>query len=145
MVNLLNDYLRKTFGCKVYKLALNGGFSCPNRDGTLDTRGCIFCSEGGSGEFTPDPSMSITDQIENAKGRVAEKIKDGKYIAYFQAFTGTYAPAERLKSIYMEAIEYPDIVWRTRYYWVGYFVERGFSVKLHKNDNRVDFIRISWE
>ncbi|MBR3581737.1 MAG: TIGR01212 family radical SAM protein [Lachnospiraceae bacterium] len=109
-MTLLNDYLKKTFGCKVYKIALNGGFTCPNRDGTLDTRGCIFCSKGGSGEFAEAPSLSITEQIERGKLRVAGKIKDGKYIAYFQAFTGTYAPVERLEKLYMEAINHPDVV-----------------------------------
>lgn len=109
-MTLLNDHLKKTFGCKVYKIALNGGFTCPNRDGKLDTRGCIFCSEGGSGEFAEKPSLSITEQIENGKQRVAGKIKDGKYIAYFQAFTGTYAPIECLEKLYLEAINHPDIV-----------------------------------
>ena len=108
-MTLLNDHLKKTFGCKVYKIALNGGFTCPNRDGTLDTRGCIFCSEGGSGEFAEAPSLSITEQIERGKQRVAGKIKDGKYIAYFQAFTGTYAPVERLEKLYMEAVNHPDV------------------------------------
>ena len=108
-MTLLNDYLKKTFGCKVYKIALNGGFTCPNRDGTLDTRGCIFCSEGGSGEFAEAPALSITEQIERGKQRVAKKIKDGKYIAYFQAFTGTYAPVERLEKLYMEAVNHPDV------------------------------------
>ena len=107
---LLNDYLRRQFGCKVYKLALNGGFTCPNRDGTLDTRGCIFCSAGGSGEFAQDPGLSIKDQIELAKQKVAGKIKDGKYIAYFQAYTGTYAPIPYLREKYLEAIKHPDIV-----------------------------------
>ena len=107
---LLNDYLRRKFGCKVYKLALNGGFTCPNRDGTIGTRGCIFCSAGGSGEFAQDPGLSIKDQIELAKQRVAGKIKDGKYIAYFQAYTGTYAPIPYLREKYLEAIKHPDIV-----------------------------------
>jgi len=104
----LNQYLRDTFGCKVYKIALNGGFTCPNRDGTLDTRGCIFCSEGGSGEFAADASKTVTQQIEEGKQRVASKIKDGKFIAYFQAFTGTYAPVEKLRRLYTEAINHPD-------------------------------------
>lgn len=108
-MTLLNDHLKKTFGCKVYKIALNGGFTCPNRDGTLDTRGCIFCSKGGSGEFAEAPALSITEQIERGKQCVAKKIKDGKYIAYFQAFTGTYAPVERLEKLYLEAINHPDI------------------------------------
>lgn len=106
----LNAYLKERFGCKVYKLALDGGFTCPNRDGTLDTRGCIFCSKGGSGDFAEDRALSITDQIENAKSRVEQKIKNGKYIAYFQAFTNTYASVDRLKAIYTEAINHPDIV-----------------------------------
>ncbi|MBR6172825.1 MAG: TIGR01212 family radical SAM protein [Eubacterium sp.] len=109
-MKLLNDYLRETFGCKVYKIALNAGFTCPNRDGTLGTGGCIFCSAGGSGEFAEDASQSITEQIEAGKARVARKIKDGKYIAYFQAYTNTYGPMERLRSLYMEAVQHPDVV-----------------------------------
>lgn len=106
----LNSYLKERFGTKVYKLAIDGGFTCPNRDGTLGTKGCIFCSAGGSGDFAEDRSLSITDQIENAKKRVEKKIKDGKYIAYFQAFTNTYAPVERLREVYTEAINHPDVV-----------------------------------
>jgi len=107
---LLNGYLRERFGCKVYKIALNGGFTCPNRDGTLGDRGCIFCSQGGSGEFAGDPKMSITQQIEEGKKRVGSKIQDGKYIAYFQAYTGTYADVGRLEELYTEAVSHPDIV-----------------------------------
>ena len=110
MVTLLNDYLRKAFGCKVYKIALNGGFTCPNRDGSIGIGGCIFCSEGGSGEFAADSSLSVTEQIEQGKKLVSAKEKDGKYIAYFQAYTGTYAPIDRLKSLYTEALNHPDIV-----------------------------------
>ena len=106
----LNNYLKERFGEKVYKIALNGGFTCPNRDGTIDTRGCIFCSKGGSGDFAESPDMTITEQIENGKKRLEKKIKNGKYIAYFQAFTNTYAPVERLRAIYEEAIKHPDIV-----------------------------------
>ena len=106
---LLNEYLRRQFGCKVYKIALNGGFTCPNRDGTVDTRGCIFCSAGGSGEFAGDVTLSIRDQIEAGKKLLSAKIKDGKYIAYFQAYTGTYADVERLRRLYTEAIEHEDI------------------------------------
>lgn len=106
----LNQYLKDTFGGKVYKIALDGGFTCPNRDGTLDTRGCIFCSGKGSGEFSENRELSITRQIENGKKRLEKKIKDGKYIAYFQAFTNTYASVQKLKKIYMEAITHPDIV-----------------------------------
>lgn len=105
-----NRYLRERFGCKVYKISINGGFTCPNRDGTLGTRGCIFCSAGGSGDFAEDPKLSITKQIENGKKRVRNKIKDGKYIAYFQAFTNTYAPVSVLREKFTEAINRPDIV-----------------------------------
>lgn len=106
----LNSYLKKRFGCKVYKLAIDGGFTCPNRDGTLGTRGCIFCSRGGSGEFAESKEKSVTQQIDDGKKRVEKKIKDGKYIAYFQAFTNTYAPLCKLRSLYTEAINHPDIV-----------------------------------
>ncbi|WP_448920523.1 TIGR01212 family radical SAM protein [Eubacterium sp.] len=106
----LNNYLKEQFGEKVYKIALNGGFTCPNRDGTIGTRGCIFCSKGGSGDFAENPDLTITEQIENGKKRLEKKIKNGKYIAYFQAFTNTYAPVERLRTIYKEAINHPDIV-----------------------------------
>lgn len=106
----LNSYLKNKFGCKVYKLAIDGGFTCPNRDGTLGTRGCIFCSRGGSGEFAESKEKSVTQQIDDGKKRVEKKIKDGKYIAYFQAFTNTYAPVCKLKLLYTEAINHPDIV-----------------------------------
>ena len=106
----LNEYLKSRFGCKVYKIAVDGGFTCPNRDGTIDSRGCIFCSAGGSGEFASDRNLSISQQIENGKRLVEKKIKDGKYIAYFQPFTNTYAPVERLRGLYMQAVEHPDIV-----------------------------------
>lgn len=105
-----NRYLRNRFGCKVYKISINGGFTCPNRDGTCGTRGCIFCSAGGSGDFAEDPRLSVTQQIEKGKARVQNKIKSGKYIAYFQAFTNTYAPVEVLRKKFTEAIEHPDIV-----------------------------------
>lgn len=105
----LNQYLRERFGRKIYKISISGGFTCPNRDGTLDTRGCIFCSAGGSGDFAEDKNLSITEQIERGKRRVAAKMPTG-YIAYFQAFTNTYAPVERLRALYSEAIEHPDIV-----------------------------------
>lgn len=105
----LNEYLHDVFGQKLYKIALDGGFTCPNRDGTTDTRGCIFCSGAGSGEFAGDRTMSIAQQIEKGKERVSGKIKDGRYIAYFQAFTNTYAPVEKLRSLYREAINHKDI------------------------------------
>lgn len=108
MYRTANDYYKQKFGCKVYKLSLDGGFTCPNRDGTLGTSGCIFCSASGSGEFA-EGGNNIAEQLEKAKQRVESKIKSGKYIAYFQSFTGTYAPVERLKNIYYEAIK-PDYI-----------------------------------
>lgn len=105
-----NKYLKDKFGQKVYKISLDGGFTCPNRDGKIDTRGCIFCSKGGSGDFAQNRNLSITEQIENGKKIVEKKIKSGRYIAYFQAFTNTYAPVEILRAKYSEAINHPDIV-----------------------------------
>ena len=105
-----NKYLKDKFGQKVYKISLDGGFTCPNRDGKAGTQGCIFCSKGGSGDFAESREMSITEQIESGKKKVEKKIKSGKYIAYFQAFTNTYAPVETLRQKYEEAINRPDIV-----------------------------------
>ena len=105
-----NKYLKDKFGQKVYKISLDGGFTCPNRDGKAGTQGCIFCSKGGSGDFAERREMSITEQIESGKKKVEKKIKSGKYIAYFQAFTNTYAPVEILRQKYEEAINHPDIV-----------------------------------
>lgn len=105
----LNSYLKDRFGCKVYKIALDGGFTCPNRDGTIGTDGCIFCSKGGSGDFAESREKSISEQIADGKKRVSKKIKGGKYIAYFQAFTNTYAPVDRLRKLYTEAMSQPDI------------------------------------
>ena len=110
MYKTLNQHYRERFGCKVYKLSLDGGFTCPNRDGSLGHGGCIFCSGRGSGDFAeggPDP---IALQLERAKSRVAAKNKNGKYIAYFQAFTSTYAPVSRLRQLYYDAIRGEDIV-----------------------------------
>ncbi len=105
----LNEHYRQRFGCKVYKLAVNAGFTCPNRDGTVGDKGCIFCSAKGSGEFTDSAEVPIKTQLENAKIRVEKKIKNGKYIAYFQSFTNTYAPIDVLKRVYTEALE-PDYI-----------------------------------
>ncbi len=100
----LSQYLQDTFGEKVYKIALDGGFTCPNRDGTLGTRGCIFCSGAGSGDFAQCRTLSITEQLARGKERLAGKYHGAKYIAYFQAFTNTYAPVERLRALYEEAM-----------------------------------------
>lgn len=110
MYRTLNDYYREKYGCKVYKLAIDAGFSCPNRDGTVGIGGCIFCSGAGSGEFAQGPCESISLQLELAKKRVAAKNKQGKYIAYFQSFTNTHAPVQRLRALYYEAIAPDDIV-----------------------------------
>lgn len=109
-INNVNDYFKELFGDKVYKISLNAGLTCPNRDGKIGTRGCIFCSEGGSGDFAPPPNLSITEQIEKGKALVANKIKTNKYIAYFQAYTNTYGSIDYLRKIYYEAINHPDIV-----------------------------------
>ena len=106
MYRTFNDYCKEKFGCKVYKLSLDAGFTCPNRDGTLGNRGCIFCT--GSGEFAEHGD--IATQLENAKARIAAKNKGGKYMAYFQAFTNTYAPVERLRSLYEAALAPGDVV-----------------------------------
>ena len=105
----VNDYLKQKYGEKVYKVSINGGFTCPNRDGTLDTRGCIFCSGLGSGDFAPEASMSVREQIEAGIRRVQAK-NPTKFIAYFQAFTNTYAPVYNLERLFTEAMEHPKIV-----------------------------------
>ena len=109
MYRTLNEYYRERFGCKVYKLAIDGGFTCPNRDGTLGSRGCIFCSGAGGGEFA-EGGGDIAAQLEHAKARVRAKTKDGRYIAYFQSFTNTYAPVEQLRPLYYAAIAPADIL-----------------------------------
>ena len=106
----LNEYLQKTFGEKVYKISLNGGMTCPNRDGALGSRGCIFCSEGGSGEFAACGMLPVKEQIEQAKRRIAQKSDCRRFIAYFQPFTNTYAPVDYLRGIFEEAIKPDEIV-----------------------------------
>ena len=105
--NRLNDRLREQYGTKVYKLALSSGCSCPNRDGRLGKRGCVFCD--GAGAFAA--AGTITDQLMQAKGRVTEKAgPEAKYIAYFQSFTNTYGPVERLRPLYTAALEPEEVV-----------------------------------
>ena len=106
--NRLNDNLKAEYGCKVYKLSLSSGCSCPNRDGVNGTRGCIFCD--GAGAFAE--AGPIPEQLENAKKRVAAKLKgrEVKYIAYFQSFTNTYGPIERLEPLYRAAMAPEDVV-----------------------------------
>lgn len=100
----LNYFLRKKFNTKVFKISLDAGFSCPNRDGTISRGGCAFCSERGSGDFAGDRSFSISRQFLDIKDMMRKKWKDGKYIAYFQAYTNTYASVEVLKKKYDEAV-----------------------------------------
>lgn len=110
MFNSFNSAMKKRFGCKIYKLSLSGGMTCPTRDGTLGTRGCIFCSVKGSGDFAAEPCEDIAEQIKNAKALVAAKAKNAKYIAYFQDYTNTYASAERLRQLFTQAIKPDDVV-----------------------------------
>lgn len=108
--NSANRFFREKFGDKVIKVALDGGFTCPNRDGTLSYGGCIFCSEKGSGDFAGDRSLDIEKQFEVSRQKMNKKWKDGKYIAYFQAFTNTYAPLEYLQKIFTKASNLTDVV-----------------------------------
>lgn len=105
----LDCYLKQTFHEKLYKLSLNGGMTCPNRDGTLGFGGCIFCSAGGSGDFAADARLPVDDQIAQAKAAVSRKFTGERYIAYFQAFTNTYAPAEQLERLFLPVIQRDDI------------------------------------
>ena len=105
----LDYFLRQTYQTKMYKISLDGGMTCPNRDGALGHRGCIFCSAGGSGDFAADRSLSITEQIEQGKSQASSKYSGNSYIAYFQAYTNTYAPVPYLQKIFTEAVRHPDI------------------------------------
>lgn len=105
-----NEYMSQRFGGKVYKLSLDGGMTCPNRDGTLSTGGCIFCSEGGSGDFAERRADSISVQIDRAKKQVERKYKGNRYVAYFQSFTNTYGDVGKMRKIFSEAIENECVV-----------------------------------
>ena len=106
----VSDYCKEKFGGKVYKISLSGGMTCPNRDGKCGTKGCIFCSSGGSGEFSADATLNITDQLKKAKELVSKKYKGDKFIAYFGSFTNTYADISYLEKIFLEAISDPQVV-----------------------------------
>ena len=109
--NTLNGFLREKFnGEKTYKISLDGGFTCPNRDGKVARGGCTFCSSSGSGDFAGNRILPITKQFHDVKDMMQKKWKDGKYIAYFQAYTNTYAPVEELRKKYDEAIEDENVV-----------------------------------
>lgn len=105
----LGSYTKEKFGTKLYKLALDGGFTCPNRDGTLGTRGCIFCSGRGSGDFAESTAEGVAAAIERAKGRVVHKNRGGGYIAYFQSYTATYAPIEKLEELFTAAVRCEEV------------------------------------
>ena len=102
--NSLSDHLKETFGAKTVKLSVNAGFTCPNRDGHISNGGCIFCSGSGSGDFAPSAELPIAQQLKLSRQRLSDKWPEAKYIAYFQAFTNTYAPAEELERKYREAL-----------------------------------------
>ena len=108
--NSLNNFLREKVGEKVFKISLDGGFSCPNRDGTISKGGCLFCSERGSGDFAGDRDFSIEKQFIDIKDMMSKKWKSGKYIAYFQAYTNTYAPVDVLRDKYNEALQQEGVV-----------------------------------
>ena len=105
----LSAYLQQKFHQKLYKVSLNAGMTCPNRDGTLGSRGCIFCSAGGSGDFAGDRTLPVTEQIDSQIAQIREKRPARKYIAYFQAYTNTYGPLSYLETVFSEAIRHPDV------------------------------------
>ena len=105
----LDSYIKETFGEKLYKISLDGGMTCPNRDGTLDTRGCIFCSAGGSGDFASDRRLVIKEQLAEGKQLVSKKYAGSSYIAYFQAYTNTYASVSYLEKIFTEAMDDEEV------------------------------------
>lgn len=108
--NNFNTYLRNIFGCRVQKITIDAGFSCPNRDGTISTRGCIYCNVRGSGTGAHATGLSVTEQLLQGKRALSKRYKAKKFIAYFQAFSNTYAPFDKLKSLYEEALEVDDVV-----------------------------------
>ena len=110
MYKSLNQHLQERFGTKVYKIALSSGCTCPNRDGTIGVGGCIFCADTGSGDFAIEASLPVREQLKAAKERIAAKNKGGKYIAYFQSFTNTYASVEFLEPKFLEALEDEEVV-----------------------------------
>jgi radical SAM protein (TIGR01212 family) len=105
-----NTYLRSLYGCRVQKITVDAGLSCPNRDGTISTGGCIYCNARGSGTGAHDRGMSITEQLMQGKQALSRRYKAKKFLAYFQSFSNTYGPAEMLKPLYDEALAVEDIV-----------------------------------
>ncbi|MBU6453364.1 MAG: TIGR01212 family radical SAM protein [Cyanobacteria bacterium REEB67] len=105
-----NNYLRETFGARVYRVPLDAGFTCPNRDGTRAFGGCTFCDDRGSGAPTIQPALNIKNQLETGIGRIRKRFKATKFMAYFQAFTNTYAPEGVLRELYDVGLDHPDVV-----------------------------------
>ena len=108
--NAFSDYLREKFKAKVYKITIDAGFSCPNRDGTLSDKGCLFCDESGSFSQTHSGLMTIPEQIESEMEFLSRRFKAEKYMSYFQAYSNTYKPVNELEKIYKQSLEHPDIV-----------------------------------
>jgi uncharacterized protein len=108
--NPFSDELRHVFGCRVQRISVDAGFTCPNRDGTLDTKGCIFCGGNGSGSHGILRDLKVAEQIEDGKDIMRRKYKAQRFIAYFQAYSNTYAPVEQLRTIFAEALNVPDVV-----------------------------------
>ena len=108
-INTLNNYLKERYGCKLYKISLDGGMTCPNRDGKISTGGCIFCSKGGSGDFAQKHSENVIQQIEKGMRQVEGKYSSGNFIAYFQSYTNTYGDIDYLRNIFMQALSHPQV------------------------------------
>ena len=108
--NDLNSYLRNRYGCRVQKITIDAGMTCPNRDGTIASGGCIYCNARGSGTGAHANGLTVTDQLRNAKKSLGKRYKAKKFIAYFQSFSNTYAPLQKLKQLYEEALAVDDIV-----------------------------------
>lgn len=108
--NAFSDELKRVFGCRVHRISVDAGFTCPNRDGTVGIGGCIFCGGEGSGSFGIARGLPVAAQLEDGKEVMVRKYKARKFIAYFQPYSNTYAPVERLRALYDEALAVPDVV-----------------------------------
>ena len=143
--NDLNTYFRSIFGCRVQKITIDAGLTCPNRDGTISTGGCIFCNNRGSGSGASNRGLSLTDQLLQGKNFLSRRYKAKKFIAYFQSFSNTYAPPEILKRLYDEALAVEDIVGLARWHppglcqWAG----TGYSAGIYVEFSDLDRIRVA--
>jgi radical SAM protein (TIGR01212 family) len=108
--NAFSDELKRVFGCRVHRISVDAGFSCPNRDGTVGTAGCIYCGGKGSGAFGIAQGVPVAEQIEAGKEVMIRKYKAKRFIAYFQAYSNTYGPSQRLRALYDEALAVEDVV-----------------------------------